>query len=667
MERDDEERANTFPSFRLWTCGTFRAERLVEESGTYEIIRTAEWGGSSYPRLLLKALLCCPGRRARREALVEMLWPETDPEQATQYINTATTKLRKVLELRKGHASLLLTEEDYKHYLLQGQQSLWVDVDEALTLLKKAESMGRTSLEALPRLEQATQYFNQGTFLDGEEGLWVAGKRATLERVRYRCRLWLAEAYEQQGMPGQAEMVITTLVEEDPLDEDALCRLMELLHRQGMTHKALRLYEQSVQRFHEELGTELNPSTIVLANRLREQLRTQERISVSLITPHTKLLDERPPFSHAVTQDIMEIVRELEGATDLKSSSNLKRRAVIAHLLGIPPALFTSDKYVVDTLTDEMKLQEETLSSLYEDMLIMGWDSFRRSKSPEIINKIDEHVNKLTALAHHASTADARHWQSLLCRFSQLSTRIAQHRMNEPRALNMAKQAIMMAIDLDDAEAIASTFYGRGRVHMEYSNTATDNVQKRKHFDLAKADIDAALGHVERVHVPLAGNIYLLAAEIYALIAGNDMALRTQCERWQDNVAAFVDSDKIEDDGTFLKLNPTALHHERAKTLLRFGRIDDARRELNLAWETLQPNLFTWHMNMHLTQATLFLAEGNIEESANASLRAHTLAKTIHSHKGEVEVHYLLGQLQQLDAAHSSIRNLTMMTGVSHE
>jgi hypothetical protein len=198
---------------------------------------------------------------------------------------------------------------------------------------------------------------------------------------------------------------------------------------------------------------------------------------------------------------------------------------------------------------------------------------------------------------------------------------------------------------------------------MEYSNTATDVEQKKRHFERAKADIHAALGYVERVRVPLAGNIYLLAAEIYSLIADGDMVLRTQCEKWQDEVAVFVESEKIEDDGTFLKLNETALHHERAKTLLRFGKIEEARRELDAAWKTLQPNFFTWHMNMHLTQATLFLAERAIEESAKSSLKAYTLAKTIHSHKGEVEVGCLLEQLQQLDTAHSSVRNLKMILG----
>lgn len=304
------------------------------------------------------------------------------------------------------------------------------------------------------------------------------------------------------------------------------------------------------------------------------------------------------------------------------------------------------------------KAQEETLSSLYEDMLIMSWDSFRRSKSLQTITKIDEHVNKLHKLTSSASIGEETHWQSLLCRFSQLSTRIAQHRLDEPRALQMAKQAILIAINLDDSELIASAFYHRHIVHMELINTAKDEIQKQKHAVLAKTDIDAALAYVEYVRSPLAGNIYLTAAEIYARIAGSDAVLRTQCERWQDKVALLVYSDKIEDDGTFLKLNATALHHERAKLLLRFGKIEEAKRELQKAWETLQPNLFTWQMNMLLTQATLFVANHEIEESTKAGLRAYTLAKTIHSHKGEVEVQRLIEQLQQIDKKSHHVQKL---------
>src|SRR5581483_5590613 len=152
------------PFFRVWLCGAFRVERRVGDH--YEAIRTAEWGGSNYPRLLLKALLCCPGRQGRREALIEQLWPEADFEQAVLNFNTATTKLRAALRPTKGQESLLLTEQDASVYRLADQQLLWVDVEESLALLREAECLGRQSPQSVAILEKAVKYLSRGTFLE---------------------------------------------------------------------------------------------------------------------------------------------------------------------------------------------------------------------------------------------------------------------------------------------------------------------------------------------------------------------------------------------------------------------------------------------------------------------------------------------------------------------
>ncbi len=264
-ERTDKENLYDFPLFRVWLCGAFRLERRV--GNNYSGVRTAEWGGSNYPRLLLKALLRCSGRQARREALLELLWPESDPEQAVQYFNTATTKLRKVLTPIKGQASLLMTEDDSQLYRLAEQDRLWVDVDAALTLLQEVERLGRTSWEALALLEEADSYLSQGPLLQDEEGLWATGRRATVEQARFRCRLWLAEAYEHHQMPGQAATALSQLLEEDPTDEDVLARVMRLLHRQGMTHQALRSYHAFLEAADRE-GLEPTETIKTLATQL---------------------------------------------------------------------------------------------------------------------------------------------------------------------------------------------------------------------------------------------------------------------------------------------------------------------------------------------------------------------------------------------------------------
>lgn len=263
---DGETSPGDHPLFRVRLWGTLRVEKWV--GGCYEAVKTTDWGGSNYPRLLLKGLLCCPERSARREALLEMLWPEMGWEQATANLNTATTKLRTLLRPVRGQESLLITEDDAILYHLPAQEVLWTDSEAALDKMECAERLGRTTREALPLLEEAIDLSNRGPFLEGEEGQWAAEKRATRELERYRGRLWLVDNYVQQALFGRAETILQTLRENDPLDEDVLCRLLGVLQRQGMIHQALRLYETACHFFAEE-GLELTEATQAVARCLQ--------------------------------------------------------------------------------------------------------------------------------------------------------------------------------------------------------------------------------------------------------------------------------------------------------------------------------------------------------------------------------------------------------------
>jgi tetratricopeptide (TPR) repeat protein len=152
---------------------------------------------------------------------------------------------------------------------------------------------------------------SKGAFLQEEEGDWVKGRRAIIELARYRCRLWLAEASVQQGMPGQAETVLGTLLEEDSTDEDVLCRLMLLLHQQGMTHQALRLYQQisqglvedglgpanTTQQFAVQLEKERQPLLIDAFKSQNRTPRVDEALSFPILSGHSFSLSPSQPSS----------------------------------------------------------------------------------------------------------------------------------------------------------------------------------------------------------------------------------------------------------------------------------------------------------------------------------------------------------------------------------
>ncbi|HEU5373811.1 MAG TPA: BTAD domain-containing putative transcriptional regulator [Ktedonobacteraceae bacterium] len=340
---NNEQNAPLVPHFRIWLCGAFRVERRAGDD--YEVLRTVEWGGSSYPRLLLKALVCCPGRQARREALLEMLWPDTDVEHAVQNLNTATSKLRNVLRPVKGQESLLLTENDATVYRLQGQQVLWVDVDEALILLKEAELLGRTSSEALHLLEEATRYLNKSVLQD-EDGLWVTGRQATVDQIRYRSRLWLVEAYEQQKRPGQAETLLNTLLEEDPFDEDILCRLLNLLHQQGMTHQALKLYSSTCDVFAKE-GLQPTEATRALVVQMHEKRHYTLQTSADLVSSDSMMSSLRqanPDNTLPLWEDVFCQGKPKPAVPGKQEPQNDKpsRRTVLSSAIALPVAMALS-------------------------------------------------------------------------------------------------------------------------------------------------------------------------------------------------------------------------------------------------------------------------------------------------------------------------------------
>lgn len=296
----EKEVLHSAPLLRIWTLGNFFVERRSKTGGQWEAVSPAEWKGSTHPKSLLKILLCSSKRKARRDTLIDKLWPDLDPDLGENYLSNAAYKLRQVF---KGHEYLLKTFGDHHDsgYELANQSLIWVDADACEHLLLEAEQIGRTSADALLLLQEAMRYFEQGKFLQNEEGLWCYGKRGMLDRLSYRCRLWLAEAYEQQGIIGLAEKQYDTLLEEDPADEDVLCRLMMLHHKQGMTYLVQKCYTDISRQLAKE-GQELSSTATTLMRSLRKQSR---QLEIGPAYPKTSMVSDSSPSQnlHPLTED----------------------------------------------------------------------------------------------------------------------------------------------------------------------------------------------------------------------------------------------------------------------------------------------------------------------------------------------------------------------------
>jgi hypothetical protein len=238
--------------------------------------------------------------------------------------------------------------------------------------------------------------------------------------------------------------------------------------------------------------------------------------------------------------------------------------------------------------------------------------------------------------------------------------RVAQHSMKKKRAVSDANKAVKLVSSLDNVELLASALYRRSVMYLEQSTALLDRTQQKLCIKYAKDDIDAALALCERVRPKMKGNIFLLAAEIYMLETGYS---ETQFKQWHDKTANLVYRGKLEDEGNFLKLNISAIHHEKAKMLLHSGRLKEARGELNLTWKTLPDDLLNWRMNTHLTEASLYKAERDLEGSVHAAITAHNIAQSMHSIKGERNVRKIYTELHLLDENNPHVCHLGILLG----
>ena len=302
IEHDSAEH----PWMRITTLGEFAVERLVpapllapNEPPRYELVARNEWSSRGPAMALLKVLLCRPNRRASRDGLLEAIWPDHEELNAAHALDSAASVLRRHI-LRTGEVgSLLLTLRSGGEtvFKLAGQQHLWVDADALLSLVSRAVRAECQGQNPLPLLEEACALAG-GEFLEDDlYAAWAQPRRHTINGARHRVLFKLVGLYLEDELVGLAEELLFAALEEDPADEDALCRLMVMLVEQERRQEALQLYQYTEDVLQEEQA-EPAVYTHELARRIRQGLVLRERgeryPAVGERTPTLTLWDVQP-------------------------------------------------------------------------------------------------------------------------------------------------------------------------------------------------------------------------------------------------------------------------------------------------------------------------------------------------------------------------------------
>lgn len=247
------------PSLVVYCLGPFRAYQDDHLITDWESLKA---------KSILKYLVTHHGKPIVKDVLMDLFWPEAEPEAARRNLHQAVYSLRKTLRQRRPDFAYVWFEDDC--YLLNPDTSAWLDFEQFEQCFRQGQR-----LEAAGQLAEAMEEYGiaeglyQGDFL--EDDLyedWPAPERRHLRALYLQMANRLSEYYGQHGDLAAAIVLCRKILSLDGCYEEAHRRLMRCYLRQGQRHLAVRQYQACAQALKDELDLAPCERTTALYRRI---------------------------------------------------------------------------------------------------------------------------------------------------------------------------------------------------------------------------------------------------------------------------------------------------------------------------------------------------------------------------------------------------------------
>jgi DNA-binding SARP family transcriptional activator len=213
--------------------------------------------GSRKARTLLKLLAVERGHLVPTDRIVEVLWPDETPAQASENVATLISRLRKTL----GASALGGGRGGYR---LGEPPLVVVDVDDGADLVTEAErrfALGEPAL-AVAAAARALDLVAGGRLLEDEPyAAWSEQAETGRAALVRRARQVAAQGSLACDDPASAAAFAEAAVTDDPWDEAAYRLLMAAHAAAGEPARAIAVYTQLRELLDRELGVEPAPAT----------------------------------------------------------------------------------------------------------------------------------------------------------------------------------------------------------------------------------------------------------------------------------------------------------------------------------------------------------------------------------------------------------------------
>jgi predicted ATPase/DNA-binding SARP family transcriptional activator len=206
-------------------------------------------------RSLIKMLALAPGHRLHREQIIDALWPDLEPE-------SASNNLRKVLHVaRRGLATLSADSNGYLSLddgvlTLAPSEQVWIDVD----AFERAAVDARRTRE-IDAYRTACELYVGDLLPEDRYEDWAGERRAALRELYLTLVAEMADGLERSGHFAEAVEALERVVAMEPSREDGHVRLMRAYAGAGRRHHALRQFKVMREVLSRELGVEPEPAS----------------------------------------------------------------------------------------------------------------------------------------------------------------------------------------------------------------------------------------------------------------------------------------------------------------------------------------------------------------------------------------------------------------------
>jgi len=216
---------------------------------------------------LLKLLALTPRHRLHHERVMEILWPESDPDAAKRNLHRVLYTLRRVLQpdLAPGATSDYIALRD-DMLVLCPSGNLWVDLDAF-----SAAAAGARRERDLAAYDHALSLYAGDLLPDDRYEDWTVARREEMCALYIALLLEATELQIRSGDPREATRLLERLVATQPLAEEAHLALMRLYAATGRRYNALRQYQQLQETLRRELDAEPGQA----AQQLYTQIQTR--------------------------------------------------------------------------------------------------------------------------------------------------------------------------------------------------------------------------------------------------------------------------------------------------------------------------------------------------------------------------------------------------------